>query len=663
MKNLWIALLFATSLAQAQQVVDLTAADGTHLKATYFAAGSPGPGLILYHQANRTRASWDDIARRLAAAGIHTLTLDVRGFGESGGKKWSVDDIEPAFDFLATRKEVDRHVIGTGGAGALGVHFAVETARRHPAEVKSLAMLSGETVRPQLRFLHDASQLPELFVFSDDDEYPPTEAAMQLLYATSSSPYKKLVHFSKAEEAPWIWYEDREGRPPAHGGHGTDLFASAPEFTSIFVQWFVTTLIQTPGHAPADPIAAAPLLSDVEFGNGLAAAAQRLADARKRDPEAQPWPEVSMSIIGQDFMRDDHLKSAIDVLKLNLAAYPDSADAYETLAEAYAADGQKDLAREDAEIALLILDAHAPGSTWSDTPERNGEVRSGLQKVIEQVGATPAAKHDVVSFRDCAQCPEMVVIPAGRFVMGSSAGEQSWAVSQGFTPGSIADEAPQHVVFVRSFAIGKYDVTREEYATFVRESGYPAGDGCGPDPFHWTNDPTRNCRNPGIAQKGRDPVVCVSWSDAQAYVGWLNHKAGTNAYHLPSESEWEYAARAGTTTRFWWGDDDAAANTHAWSKANSDGKTHPVGTKDANHFGLHDMAGNVWQWTEDCYSETYAGAPRDGSARETPSGCMRVDRGGCWLFPVRFLRPATRERNPADYRDAVMGFRVAKTIP
>src|ERR1051326_8306679 len=152
MKNIWIALLLAASVTHAQQVVDLAAPDGTHLKATYFAAARRGPGLILFHQSNRTRASWDEVARQLAAAGIHTLTLDDRGFGESGGKKWSVDDIEPAFDFLVAQKQVDRHVIGAGGAGALGVHFAVETARRHPAEVKSLAMLSGETVRPQLRF-------------------------------------------------------------------------------------------------------------------------------------------------------------------------------------------------------------------------------------------------------------------------------------------------------------------------------------------------------------------------------------------------------------------------------------------------------------------------------------------------------------------------------
>jgi len=630
----------------------LKAPDGTPLNATYYAAAGPGPGVILFHQSNRTRASWDDIAQKLAAAGIHTLTLDARAH----------DKVDVAFDYLTAQKDVDRHVIGAGGAGWLGVNFAVETARRHPADVKSIAMLSGETLRPQLQFLHDASSLPELYVFSDDDEYPPTEEAMQLLYATASTPYKKLVHFSKAEEAPWIWYETDSGKPPAHGGHGTDLFASHPELSDIVVQWFVTTLIKTPGHAPADPIAAAPILSDVEFGGGVARAAQQLADARKRDPEAQLWPEISMSIVGQDFMREGDLKSAIEILKLNLDAYRDSADAHETLAEAYLKDGQKELATKHAELALFILDSHSlPGSSWSDTLERNAEVRKGAQDVIDGAGAAPVVQHQTSIFRDCPVCPEMVVVRGGNFIMGSPAAEKSWAVSHGATIGSVSDEAPQHVVSLTSFAIAKYDVTRDEYAAFVRETGHPDGDGCGSNGFHWTKDPNRNWRNPGIAQKGRDPVVCVSWQDAQAYVQWLNHKTG-GSYRLPSESEWEYAARAGAATPFWWGDDDAGADAHAWYKSNSGGKTHPVGQKPPNRFGLYDMAGNVWQWTEDCYASTYAGAPADGSANETPSDCMRVDRGGSWDFKAWLLRSATRERNPADYRDAVMGFRVAKTL-
>src|SRR5262249_20601535 len=151
--------------------------------------------------------------------------------------------------------------------------------RRHPDQVKSLVLLSGETLRPQLQFLHDASQLPGLFVFSDEDEYPPTEEAMQLLYATASSPAKKLIHYAAAEQAPWRWSEPFDiGKVPAKGGHGTDLFKPHPELPGIIVHWFVTTLVKTPGHAPADAIAVAPMLAEVEFGNGVAHAQQLLEE-------------------------------------------------------------------------------------------------------------------------------------------------------------------------------------------------------------------------------------------------------------------------------------------------------------------------------------------------------------------------------------------------
>ena len=296
-------------------------------------------------------------------------------------------------------------------------------------------------------------------------------------------------------------------------------------------------------------------------------------------------------------------------------------------------------------------------------------------------------------FRDCQDCPEMVVVPAGNFAMGSSAEEKSWAASHGGSMYAVADEAPQHQVALRSFAAGKYDVTRGEYAAFARETGYPAGDGCGRGRaiFKWEKDPKLTWENPGQAQTDRDPVVCVSWQDARAYIAWLNrtaHRGGAASangpYRLPSEAEWEYAARAGTTTKFYWGEDDAAAAVHAWFNANSGcekveglfcdhGQTHPVGAKPPNAFGLYDMAGNVWQWTEDCYDNSYGGIPADGRANEAPSSdpkakdgqgnCLRVDRGSSWMFPALLLRSATRERNPADYRDAIMGFRVARALP
>jgi formylglycine-generating enzyme required for sulfatase activity len=333
-------------------------------------------------------------------------------------------------------------------------------------------------------------------------------------------------------------------------------------------------------------------------------------------------------------------------------------------------------------LALFIVAASAP---QAQTPRTSRVVNPKANEI-------GAAKPGTV-FRDCPDCPEMVVLPAGSFTMGSSAEEKSWAASHGGSTYAVADEAPQHQVSLPSFALGKYDVTRAEYAAFARETGYPAGDGCGGGRaiFKWEKDPKLTWENPGLAQTDRDPVVCVSWQDARAYIAWLNSKAdrcgaspANGPYRLPSEAEWEYAARAGTTTKFYWGDDDAAAPVHAWFNANSGcekveglfcdhGQTHPVGARPPNAFGLYDMAGNVWQWTEDCYDNSYAGIPADGRANEAPSSdpkakdgqgnCLRVDRGGSWMFPAWLLRPATRERNPADYRDAIMGFRVARTLP
>jgi tetratricopeptide (TPR) repeat protein len=390
----------ATSGSQSQQrsgprIVELKAPDGTILKGSYFAAAKPGPGVLLLHQGNRTRKSWDELAGQLAAAGINTLTLDMRGFGESGGKSkpynrlTNTRDIDTAFQYLVSQPGVKRDVIGVGGAGWLGVLPSVEVAHQHAAEVKSLVLLSGETLQDGLEFMRQASQLPGLFVVADDDEYPPTVEAMELLYVTASNPGKKFVHYSAAQEAPWLWYETFDiSKVPANGGHGTDMFKIHPELPGIIVNWFVTTLIKTPGHAPADTVASATILNQIRMLGGVAQVTQQLMGARRKDPKAQLWPEITVDIIGADYLRAGDAKAAIEVFKLNLLAYPDSADAHSNLADAYLKDGQKDLARPLAEKGLALLDSHAaPASSWSDTQERRGEVRSGLQDILKKLGA------------------------------------------------------------------------------------------------------------------------------------------------------------------------------------------------------------------------------------------------------------------------------------
>jgi len=390
----------AESTKGASHVIDLKSADGTILKASYFASAKPGPGVLLFHQSNRTRKSWDNVGRQLANAGINTLTVDMRGHGETGGKydiwnnpnreqakqQWQAD-IDAAFQYLISQSGVNRDVIGLGGAGVLGVDNSVQTARRHPDQIKSLVLLSGETFRDGLEFLRQASGLPELFVVSDNDEYPPTRQAMELLYVLASSPSKKFVHYSDMHAAPWKWYEPVDvGKVPATGGHGTDLFEHHRELPALIVDWFVTTLLKTPGHAPAESMASADTIKRLETPGGAEQVTQQLIEARKADPQVQLFPEITAGIVGADYMRAGDLKSAIEVMKLVLLAYPDSADANDNLASAYLKDGQSDLARQHAEKAVAILDAHkGPASSWTDTEEYRGEIRRDAQQTLKKL--------------------------------------------------------------------------------------------------------------------------------------------------------------------------------------------------------------------------------------------------------------------------------------
>jgi pimeloyl-ACP methyl ester carboxylesterase len=401
-------LLLATSgVTNAQEThyaraVELKSADGMVLKGTFFSEGKPDPGVLLLHQNTRTRKSWETVAEQLAAAGINTLTLDLRGFGESGTplakltdaerdkltRGWPMD-VDAALQFLSSQPNVDHTAMGVGGAGWLGVLYSVDAARRHPELIKSLILMSGETFGEGMQFLRQASQLPELFVFSDADEYPPTQDAMELLYASSSSSSKQLVHYSEAENAPWRWYEtsdaETSGKVRAHGGHGTDMFQVHPELPGIIVHWFLTTLVKTPGHAPADALAAAPILNQLQSPGEAAHVTQQLLDARRKDPQAQLWPEAAVDIIGEDYQRAGNVKNAIEIFRLNLLAYPDSADAHSNLADAYLAEGHKDLARQYAKEALSLLDSHiAPASSWSDTEQRRAEIRKEIMRVLKQ---------------------------------------------------------------------------------------------------------------------------------------------------------------------------------------------------------------------------------------------------------------------------------------
>ncbi|ANM32316.1 hypothetical protein ABI59_16910 [Acidobacteria bacterium Mor1] len=276
-------------------------------------------------------------------------------------------------------------------------------------------------------------------------------------------------------------------------------------------------------------------------------------------------------------------------------------------------------------------------------------------------------------FRDCPECPEMVVIPGGDLLFGSPDSEE----------GRSADEGPQLALTIQPFAAGRFPVTRGEYAAFIAETerdgaaGATVQPGCFvmQDNGSWGFDPERRWDDPDFEQGDDHPVVCVSWDEAQDYVAWLNARVEGAPYRLLTEAEWEYAARAGSTTPYWWGDAQAefcgytngagaeAAEIYGgWERAGTcdDGfiYTAPVGHyRQPNGFGLEDMVGNAWEWVSDCYVdriEAPANTQTDGDCEK------RVLRGGGWDYSPLYLRTAYRGAWPAEGRFANFGFRVAR---
>jgi formylglycine-generating enzyme required for sulfatase activity len=255
----------------------------------------------------------------------------------------------------------------------------------------------------------------------------------------------------------------------------------------------------------------------------------------------------------------------------------------------------------------------------------------------------------------------MVAVPGGTFMMGSRDDEN----------GRLFVEGPRHLVsIVESFALSKFPVTVAQFTAFVADSGYQPAQSCGQwDGKQWQEMPG-SFRSPGFEQSDLHPAVCVSWDDAQAFAAWLARKNG-HGYRLPTEAEWEYAARAGTTSPFWWGSsvtpDQANYNGGAsYGPAGRTGpwlqRTVPVDSFKPNPWGLYQMHGNVWEWVEDCWSRGYDGAPVDGRARRAANCEARVLRGGSWLNGPRGLRSARRHAACADFRRSDVGFRVARTL-
>jgi len=268
-------------------------------------------------------------------------------------------------------------------------------------------------------------------------------------------------------------------------------------------------------------------------------------------------------------------------------------------------------------------------------------------------------------FKDHEHGPEMVVVPPGNFMMGSPPDEperESWRKGT---------ESPQHkVTIVKPFAVGRHAITREQFATFVNQTGLKLDGGAfvlkGDE---WEHDPKASWLNPGFMQTDTHPVVCIDWTDANAYAAWLS-KATGKTYRLLSEAEREFATRAGTTTPFWWGTSISPkqANYHGnfiYAGGGDKGEwrmaTVAVDSFEANPWGLFNVHGNVWEWCGDAWHDTYDGAPTDGSLWGGEDD-RRVVRGGSWNHDAQYLRSALRFRNATGDRINALGFRLARTL-
>ena len=326
-----------------------------------------------------------------------------------------------------------------------------------------------------------------------------------------------------------------------------------------------------------------------------------------------------------------------------------SAPDYPRLAGQFAGylDGQLRAFRDRSRLNAVMNTAVAPLSD-GDIANLSAYLSTRKPEFVNTSASRPAAAAGR-PFRDCTDgCPEVVPLPAGVLMMGSPTTEV----------GRFGNETQHPVSITRAFAIGRYDVTFDDWEACVKDGGC---NGYRPSDEGWG--------------RGKRPVINVNWTDAHAYVEWLSRKTGAR-YRLPSEAELEYATRAGTATSRWWGDrisrgdakygpDECPLQKNCGGVASGPGNwlnTAPVGSFAPNPFGLYDMLGNVWKWTADCWHADYQGAPADGRAWDEPGCTRRVVRGGSWTDMPGFVRSAARSAFPSDMRRSQVGLRVVREL-
>jgi dienelactone hydrolase len=368
-----------TATPSAGQTIDLKSPDGTAIKASYFTAGRPGPGLLLLHACNRDRSSWNELAASAAARGFHVLALDYRGYGQSGGtrsddpqqQRWIADrewpaDIDAAYGWLTSQPGVDKTRIGAAGASC-GVNQSVQLARRHP-EVRTVVLLSGALPANGREFIRDTASLPIFGAASHGDGG--AVETMRWAMGWSRNPANTFVEYQAA-------------------GHGTDMFAVEKELPLKILAWLETHLRDAPQRKPAPAPAAGPTLVE-EFWTalnqpgGVERARQLYDTAKARDRNVVLFPENETNLLGYQRLQAGDVKDAIAVFHLNADAYPLSANVYDSLSDAYLEAGRKDEALKYARKALDALDKDP-----NATPQFKQLVRESAEGKIKQLQPVP----------------------------------------------------------------------------------------------------------------------------------------------------------------------------------------------------------------------------------------------------------------------------------
>jgi len=371
--SLCVLLLAGVSFAQnaSRKDVDIVAPDGAKLRATFFSADRSGPGVLLLHMCNTTRKSWEPVAKGLSERGVNVLTIDNRGFGESGGprfeggspevrqqlnEKWP-DDFEAAYQFLISQSNVDNGRIAFGG-GSCGVTNAVKLAEGH-SDVKSLVLLAGTTDVKGINFIADHPERPIFTAAAADDEY--NDDALQVMQWTANLSANPRTKFSGFKD----------------GKHGTEIFGPHPELVQEVVAFFVDTLLTNPVNLKAKlaakktPASEFWMLADQK--GGAARAVDLYRETHKRDPQAFVFPEFAVNLLGYDRLQAGDKEEAIELFKLNTEAYAASANAQDSLSDGYLAAGQKELALAAEEKCVRLL----------PSDPNNAQFKAQLEKVAQ----------------------------------------------------------------------------------------------------------------------------------------------------------------------------------------------------------------------------------------------------------------------------------------